>query len=208
MRKLEKPFLKPSCRLETVPLLHTLSQKDPSCYIPPQLLGYFLDLCPVADGPLYEHYVFRSLLCLLGHIIDAEYSKQQYKVPGRKIDVLLPFRTEQLHKHQFWESWYHRYRIRGFPVEVKNLTGRAKPDNVGQLFHYLSLAEMGHCGFLISRNGFDVSTFEVIKEHLNKEILVLPLDNDDLKQLLALVSDGPEKIFRFLCRKERLIHRQ
>lgn len=186
-----------------------VSQKNDFCEkdLNISTLSYLLDMCQDGDGIMYETLVLKSLCVIFKHIIDSSLVERQYPVTGGKVDAILPFRTEVLERYSFWKAWYHRYKIGSFIIEMKNYKEKASSKDIRQIKNYIQEAKQGNFGFIIARNGYQDEALRLVRSSLDEDMLIIPLDNNDVKQLLFLTNCMPNQIFRYLCEKERVLRR-
>lgn len=166
---------------------------------PAALLSRFLDLCPVGDGLLYEHFVLDAIGKILVGVVDGEEVLMHVPSGGGYHDIEFAFCTEALPQYNFWEAWYHRYAITSIIVETKNETKKVRYDATVQIKEYIEEAKKGQLGMLVSRNGFTINALKKLcllaKE---KNILILPITHQDLQRLLELSMRSALDVFRFL----------
>lgn len=175
--------------------------------IPARILPYLLDICPLGDGKIYENLTFHATKAIFDGITDKYLACQQFSSEGGRGDIELPFCTEMLPEYPCWNAWSYQYEIKSILVEVKNTANEATPDDVGQIKRYLDTAKRGRFGILVSRNGFSDGAKKTLRSYTTDNYLILPLDHNDLKQLLKLSLESSLKVARYLRRKETLLLR-
>lgn len=175
--------------------------------IPSDMLAAFLSLCPPQNGPVFQKLVSKVLTKIFRPIIDESLIQQECHITGSRIDIVLPFCVESLSENSFWDPWYHRYSIKSIIVEVKNEHSQAKPEDIRQIYDYIHRAKQGNFGIIVARNGFTKDSRKILKEYSAENILILPLDQNDLKLLLELSQKTPFSVFQYLSRIERLLNR-
>jgi len=167
-----------------------------------------LDYCNVGDGDLYESMVMDVIGRILSGIVDCELARQQVPVAGGFCDIEFPICTEIPHGHRLWYEWIRYYEMRSLLVEVKNMAEKASYEDVSQLQGYLSGARMGRLGVLVSRSGFTSPALSRMSALASAhELLILPLDHDELKTLLRFSKEDVQNIMRYLRRKENTLCR-
>jgi len=175
--------------------------------IPTRLIPYFLEICKTGDGLSYQNYVFTALVKILGGIIDHDLARQNISIEGGVADIELPFCIEMLPEYPYWMIWQRDFGIKTILAEVKNLKGKATYEHVNQLKGYVDANKKGKLAFLVSRNGFTDKALITLKSYSYNNYLILPLENDDLRDLIKLSLDSPLKVMRYLRRKEELLMR-
>jgi len=163
-----------------------------------------LDLSPVGKGTAYESTAFATLKESFGNIVHHKKSRQRFYSEGGFCDIELPFCPNMLYKQPWWEYLYYKCRIRSILAEVKNMRARATPNDAGQIKRYLDTSKKGGFGLLISRSGFTKDALKTLKSYTtdNDHVLILPIEHDDLKNLLKRSTNDPSKVTDFLCEKE------
>jgi len=192
-----------------VPLRNTANQTSHSdgLEIPVRLLPYLLDICPIGDGPLYETFVSATLVNVLDGIIDQDLVRRQVPIQGGFADIELPFCSEMIPEYPHWAAWQREYKIKTILAEVKNLRKKAAHEDTIQLKGYVDGNQKGSLAFLVSRSGFTKDALKTLRSYAYSNYLLLPLEHDDLRELIKLSLDSPVKVLRYLRRKETLLLR-
>ena len=162
-----------------------------------------LDMCPGSDGDSYKNVVFEASKAFFGEIIYAEGAICERSSKGGRIDIELPFRASMLYKYPFWKPWYYEYKIRSILIEVKN-TVKGNYSNGVQLQGYLTGAKRGRFGLVVSRNGFTKNILLNLRSYTeDNNGLILPIDHNDLKELLQLSTIDLGEVVNYLSDKEK-----
>ncbi len=161
-----------------------------------------LKLCPVVDGHLYTNLVAKVLATALGEIIDFDTIQMESCLRSAiHIDIELPL-SKMISEYPLWKQWYDQYKIKSIIVEVKSTRKATGQEGVIQLRSYLEAAQKGNFGILVSRSGLtSVAILQLRKLAIEHNILILPLDQNDLNQLLKLSIQGQVKVLKYLRRK-------
>jgi hypothetical protein len=168
-----------------------------------------LQNCPIGDGPRYENIVLSASLKILGNLIDVPFVRQQVSIQGGFADIELPFCLEILaeDKYRCWEPWQRDYGIKSMLVEVKNLQEKATHEDAAQLKGYVDGHSRGRLAFLVSRKGFTKAALGTLADYHRDGYLLLPLDSDNLLQLITSDPDNPIRVMRYLRRLSTLLLR-
>jgi len=196
-------------RAEYERLEHQARTKIVHCHnIPAEILIGILDLCPVGEGILYEHFVLDALGIAFAGIVDSKNVVMHSPSQGGYNDIEFPFCPEMLHQYPFWEPWFYRYEIKSIIAEAKNMEDKASLEDVRQMKDYLDGSKKGRYGTLVSRNGFTRSAMKRLRAYADdSDTLILPITHQDLKTLLRLSVSSPLDAIRFLYRQETLLLR-
>ena len=159
----------------------------------PELLRE-LDACKVGNWRRYEALVKRAMLLIFGDLVDQENQGTHVSIGGGFADIELYFCDEMVALYPNWVIWRVEYGIKSILVEVKKLRDKAAHEHVGQLKIYMDLNNKGRFAFLTSQKSFSPQALKTIKLHNEKGYLMLPLDQDALKELLKLSRHDRKKI--------------
>jgi hypothetical protein len=189
--------------------LHPPSDDASPIIEPSNEIIHGLQTCPIGDGKQYENLVLSASLNIFGNLVDASLVRQQVPIGGGFADIELPLCVELLaeNKYRCWESWQRDYQIKSMLVEVKNIHKMATREDTVQLKGYVDGHSRGRFAFLVSRTGFKMSALVTICAYRRDGYLLMPLDNEDLLELITLSSADPIKVMRYLRRKETILHR-
>jgi hypothetical protein len=185
---------------------------DPAVFdkiLPPRRLDRILtDLnkCPVGDGDQYRDLVAETVSGCLSDVVDVPLSRREFKAAGGRGDIELPLKIEALNDLPLWGRWANKYDMRSILLESKNEKGQASVEDVSQLAGYLNQVGVGHFGLLVARKGFSRNAIKnlssVAKGNLN---LIIPLDHDQLGELVKASKDGSRATMEYLRRRETLL---
>ena len=150
-----------------------------------------LDACPVGDGHRYRDLVAEVLSGALGEIVDEPLARKEIPAAGGRGDIELPLRLEKLDEFPLWNRWERRYDIRSVIVETKNEKRRGRVEDVSQLAGYFNATKLGRFGILVARKGFSSRAMQNMTDIARDgSSLILPLDHEDLHQLVKATQDG------------------
>lgn len=170
------------------------------------ILQQSIKLCPVGDGPLYVNLVGDVIRTALAGIIDFDLVRTEVQLAAGTADIELPLCPKMLSKYPLWERWYQEFKIESIIVEVKNTQKRTGIEGVMQLIRYLNTAKKGKFGIFVSRTGFTQNAMRTIRSVANeRETLILPLDQNDLIELLKLSIQSTSEVVRLLRRIETIL---
>ena len=176
--------------------------------IPSHILPCLLSVCPVGKGEIYEKFVLRTIIEFMGVLIDHELVARHRHENDGFMDIEFPFCSEMLSDYPQWKAWYHEYKIKFLTIEVKNLKEAADRDAALQIKSYIEDSGRGNFGFLVSHNGFTKPCLGRLNSYARNGILILPLDNNDLMNLITAASDSSlKKVIQYLRRKEQQLFR-
>lgn len=175
--------------------------------IPPNILIKLLNICPIGDGELYENLVMDSLAKILYGIVDSTIARQQISIEGGFCDIEFPICTEVVDKYPLWDKWCVQYNVKSILVEVKNMKKKAAYEDVNQLGGYLGIGDWGRLGIIVSRSGFSISAESAIRSLAKKNVLIMPISNEDLTLLLEFSMENSLKVMTFLRRRGNLLLR-
>ena len=153
-------------------------------------------------GNVYRDKGGELLAQNLGCVLDWTRHTKEPRVAGRKLDLEVPLRLERINCFPPWPVWAARYDIRAVVVEFKNLKSPATSGHVGQLAHYLTIAKRGRFGILVSRNGVTADAMDTMREHYEKDMLIIHLCHSDFKTLND-VATNPFRVMQFFAERER-----
>ncbi len=174
----------------------------------PEELIRFLDLCPVGDATIYEHLVMDAIGSTFKNVVDIENVLMQASIGNGRSDIEFLFRSHELYQHPSWKDFVYRYGICGIFVEAKNMQDKAAHKDTLQIKNYIECAKRGKLGFLVSRSGFTRPAYRQLRWFIeNQNILIIPLDHEELKQLLKISLISEDKAVEFLWRKEHIVRR-
>ena len=157
--------------------------------------------CRVGAGAQFRD-ISVGLICRnLGDIVDREYVRTEFPLPGGRGDAELPVCTENLTNYPLWADYQRRYDIRSIIIEAKNTRKQASTDSVAEIAGNIRIRNRGRFGFLISRSGFSKGAYRRLAAiAASSETLIIPLAKSDLEVWSAL--QRPTESMRFLRRKE------
>jgi len=162
-----------------------------------------LDMCPPGDHDSYKNAVFEASKAFFGEIIYAEGAICERSSKGGRFDIELPFRASMLYKYPFWEPWYFEYKIKSILMEIKTAEICNYSDGV-QLQGYLTSAKRGCFGLVVSQNGFSRNILLNLRSYTeDNNGLILPIDHNDLKELLQLSTIDLGEVVNYLSDKEK-----
>jgi hypothetical protein len=181
----------------------------PLAKTPHELIVHGLKNCPIGDGSQFENIVLSTSLKIFGKLVDGSLVRQQIPIQGGFADIELPFCLERLaeDKYRCWEPWQRDYAIKSMLVEVKNLQEKATHKDANQLKGYVDGHSRGRLAFLVSRTGFTKSALTTLSDYHRNGYLLLPLDNNNLLQLITSDSDNPKRIMQYLRRLSEMLLR-
>lgn len=165
-----------------------------------------LQNCPVGDGNRYRDIVAETLATVFSEIVDVSLIQREFPCQGGRGDIELPLRSEVMPQFPVWSQWHARYSVHSVVVECKNLDEPAAVGAVQQVLAYLVTGGRGGLGLVVARNGFTAPAMkQLVSIARTERYLILPLSNDDLRQLVQATTAGDPCAMTFLRRKQALL---
>jgi hypothetical protein len=126
------------------------------------------------------------------------------KSEANRRDLIVPNYTEE----GFWSFMRQKYEADYVVIDAKNYTRKVKKQDILQLANYLKSHGPGLFGLIVSRKGGDSFGCEhtLREQWLIHRKLILVLDDEDIKAMLMVKSDGrrPEEILAGKIERFRL----
>jgi len=164
-----------------------------------------LECFPIGEASIYGALTMGVMKAFLRGLIDWD-SAGRRSLQTSQIDIELPINPEALQKYPLWQHWCRQYAVKSIIIETKNNRCRAKPEDVQRLKSSLDVADKGRFGMLISRSGFSRSSTKILRKYAcDDQVLIVPINHNDLRMLLRLSMQDQLEAMSFLRRKETLL---